>query len=85
MPEPAGFAFLGQKIFADDYRGAPVIFRGEFRAAGGPERAGAFLRINDSPIRGSLTEEAVLADPGINLVTITGGGDWTSHQRSRRR
>jgi hypothetical protein len=80
VPEPAGFAFLGQKIFADDYRGAPVTFRGGLRAAGGPERAGLFLRINDSPIRGSLTEAAVLADRGIKLVTITGGGDWTNHE-----
>jgi len=32
VPEPAGFAFLGQEIFADDYRGATITFRGEFRA-----------------------------------------------------
>jgi bifunctional DNase/RNase len=61
VPRPAGFAFLGQEMFADDYRGAVVTFGGEFRiretagtgAAGrtretagtGASRAGLFLRI----------------------------------------
>ncbi len=31
VPQPEGFAMLGQEIFADDYRGAEVVFRGEFR------------------------------------------------------
>jgi hypothetical protein len=31
VPKPAGFAFLGQEMYADDYRGAVVTFRGEFR------------------------------------------------------
>ena len=34
VPQPAGFAFLGQEMFADDYRGDAVTFRGEFRAGG---------------------------------------------------
>ena len=31
VPRPAGFAFLGQEMFADDYRGDTVTFRGEFQ------------------------------------------------------
>ena len=31
VPEPAGFAFLGQEVFADDFRGSTVVFRPELR------------------------------------------------------
>jgi hypothetical protein len=57
VPEPRGFAVLVQTIFADDYRGRTVTFRGELRthdvtgdaglhlAAGWPhEPPGAYLR-----------------------------------------
>ena len=40
VPRAAGFAMLGQEVFADDYRGVTVVFRGEFRTGQpGPRRA----------------------------------------------
>jgi hypothetical protein len=45
VPEPAGFAFLGQEVFADDFRGSTVTFRGEFRVQGDtPGRVGKRTR-----------------------------------------
>ena len=49
VPQPHGFAFLAQEMFADDYIEAVITFRGQIRisrahdekAAG---RAGLFLR-----------------------------------------
>ena len=31
VPQPAGFAWLAQEIFADDYNGTTVTFRGQVR------------------------------------------------------
>jgi RNA polymerase sigma-70 factor, ECF subfamily len=85
---PEGFAFLGQEMFADDYLGATVVFRGELRVAdlagdGGPRRAGVFLRINRDRdtgigrgVRGPLTERAALADPSNHIVLAAGRPDW---------
>jgi RNA polymerase sigma factor (sigma-70 family) len=39
-PEQAGFAFLGQDVFADDFRGSTVVFRGEFPRPDGHPRTG---------------------------------------------
>jgi hypothetical protein len=78
VPEPEGFALLRQAMFGDDYRGATVVFRGEFRVPDGPRRAGLFLRVNTDPrrdIRGPLTESAALADPDNTIVTIGGDRD----------
>jgi hypothetical protein len=81
VPEPEGFALLVQRIFAEDYHGASVAFRGEFRASGGPGRAGLGLRVGSGPpLRGPLTEDAVLASPDNNIVTIAGASDWARHQ-----
>jgi RNA polymerase sigma-70 factor (ECF subfamily) len=86
VPRPAGFAFLGQEMFADDYRGDAVTFRGEFRTSGttrtdAASRAGLFLRIvSGDGTRLPLTERAAVDDPSNNLVMISGDGDWTSHQ-----
>ena len=91
VPQPAGFAFLGQEVFADDYLGTSVIFRGQFRTTGGARRAGLFLRVRRGrdigagrDIRGPLTEAAVLADPSNHIVTIAGGPDWTGHEVTAR-
>lgn len=87
VPEPAGFALLRQAMFADDYRGATVVFRGEFRVTDAPRRAGLFLRVNTDPrrdIRGPLTEGAALADPDNTIVTIGADRDWTSHEVTMR-
>ncbi len=46
VERPIGSAALVQTIFADDYRGATVVFRGEFRTGDGSGRAGLGLRVN---------------------------------------
>jgi RNA polymerase sigma-70 factor, ECF subfamily len=85
VAQPQGFALLVQRVFADDYRGATVAFRGEFRASGGPGRAGLGLRVSEGPaIRGPLTEEAVLDNSDNNIVTITGASEWTRHEVTAR-
>jgi RNA polymerase sigma-70 factor, ECF subfamily len=92
VPEPAGIAVLGQEVFADDYRGALITFRGEFRVADAagragqtPGRAGLFLRVNEGQsIEGPLTGRSVLADPDNNIVTIPPGRGWARHEFSAR-
>jgi len=90
VPQPAGFAFLGQELYADDYRGAPVTFRAELRtnrpsSTDAGHRAGLFLRSNrEWDIRGSLTERAVLADPNNTIVPIATNRGWTSHEVTAR-
>ena len=88
VPQPAGFAFLGQEMFADDYRGDTVTFRGEFRTRGTAQgRTGLFLRVvSGNGARLPLTERAAVNDPDNNLVMISGdsSGDWTSHQVTAR-
>lgn len=84
--QPEGFAWLAQEIFADDYRGAAVVFRGRLRAQGTADgaagrRAGLFVRIRRGrDIRGPLTEAAVLADPGNHLLGIADGPGWSTHE-----
>jgi bifunctional DNase/RNase len=83
VPEPAGFAMLGQEVYADDYRGSVVVFRGEFRVPEG--RAGLFLRVNEGrPIRGPLTEQAAFADPDNNVTPVASDRAWARHQVSAR-
>jgi RNA polymerase sigma-70 factor (ECF subfamily) len=81
-PQPAGFAFLGQEIFADDYRGTEVTFRGEFRieATGADvvRRAGPFLRVaSGRDVRQPLTERAAVDDPDNTISTVPAGRRWT--------
>jgi hypothetical protein len=45
VPQPAGSASLVQAIFADDYRGATVAFRGEIRTEPAAGQAGLRLEI----------------------------------------
>jgi bifunctional DNase/RNase len=81
VPQPEGFAWLAQEIFADDYRGAAVTFRGQFRTPEGTGHAGLFLRITKPPDdHGPSTAEAALADPANHIITLEGPGDWTTHQ-----
>jgi RNA polymerase sigma factor (sigma-70 family) len=86
VPQPAGFAFLGQEVFADDFRGSTVVFRGEFRVqADTPGRAGLFLRVNEGhSITGPMTERSVFADPDNNITPIPDAGDWTRHEITAR-
>jgi len=73
VPRPVGSAALVQTIFADDYRGATVVFRGESRAEPATGQAGLRLEILRHPWRGGRTRE----DHGL---AVSGGHDWTSHQ-----
>jgi RNA polymerase sigma factor (sigma-70 family) len=81
VPQPEGLAWLAQEIFADDYRGAAVTFRGQFRTAEGTGRAGLFLRaIKPRDLEGPFTVQAALADPANHIVALEGPGDWTTHE-----
>jgi hypothetical protein len=75
VPEPAGSAVLFQEIYADDYRGAAVTFRGQLRTAGVTGQAGLHLaagRPADPP--------AQLRDRGGSSLTAPGSSDWTWHK-----
>jgi RNA polymerase sigma factor (sigma-70 family) len=81
VPEPAGFAWLAQEIFADDYRGAAVTFRGQFHTPEGMGPAGLFLRVMQvRDLHGPFIAQAALADPANHIVTIEAPGDWTTHE-----
>jgi hypothetical protein len=81
VPQPAGFAWLAQEMFADDYRGAAVTFRGQFRIPEGTGPAGLFLRVVKVPgLDGPFTAQAALADSANHIVTLEGPGDWTTHE-----
>ena len=74
VPEPSGFAVLFQEIYADDYRGRTVTFRGQLRTAGVAGQAGLHLaagRPVDPP-------GEHLHDRGSSL-TAPGSSDWTWH------
>jgi hypothetical protein len=71
VPRPAGSAALVQAIFADDYRGRAVVFRGEIRTEPRTEQAGLRLEILRHWWR---TGRAPREDHGL---TIAGGRrDW---------
>jgi RNA polymerase sigma factor (sigma-70 family) len=81
VPQPEGFAWLAQEVFADDYRGATVTFRGQFRIPEGKNLAGLFVRVmNPGDLHGPFTAETALADPANHILTLEGPGDWTSHE-----
>ena len=83
VPEPVGFAMLGQEVYADDYRGSTLVFRGEFRVPAG--RAGLFLRVSDGHVsRGPLTEQAAFGNPENNVTPVANDRDWVPHQISAR-
>jgi RNA polymerase sigma-70 factor, ECF subfamily len=89
VPRPAGFAFLGQEIFADDYRGATITFRAEFRirdtASADASRAGLFLRADRGQhAEEPRTEDAAVNDPDNHIIAIPGDRDWTSYQVTAR-
>jgi len=72
VPRPAGSAALLQAIFADDYRGTTVVFRGGIRTEPLTEQAGLRLEI----LRNWWRVGSARQDHG---VTISGGRhQWTS-------
>ena len=84
VPEPAGFAFLGQQIYADDFHGTEVVFRGQVRTEDAAGRAGLFLRVRTPvDVREPLTGEGQLADPANHIVMASNCG-WASHEVTAR-
>jgi hypothetical protein len=76
--------FLAQQIYADDYRGADVVFRGQVRIPPGAGRAGLFLRVRvPVDIRGPLTAAGTLADPD-NHIVMADDADWTTREVTAR-
>jgi hypothetical protein len=77
VPQHEGFAWLAQEIFADDYRGATITFRGQVRSPDTNGRAGLFLRVmKPRDLRGPFTAQAALADPANHIVPVE--GDWSA-------
>jgi len=70
VDRPAGSAALVQTIFADDYRGATVVFGGEIRTQRLTYEAGVRLEI--------LRERQHVRDD--RGVTVSGGHAWTRHE-----
>jgi hypothetical protein len=77
VPRPPGSAALVQVIFADDYRGATVVFGGEIRTGPRTEQAGLRLEIRRHPWRGGPAREN-------HGVTISGDLDWTRQEITAR-
>jgi len=67
---PTGSAALMQTLFADDYRGAAVTFRGEIRTERLTYEAGMRLEV--------LRERRTVRDD--HGVAVSGGSDWASYQ-----
>jgi hypothetical protein len=76
VPAPSGSAILFQEIFADDYRGRTVIFRGQLRITGVAGQAGLQLAA------GAAYEPpgAQLRDRGGSSLTGPGSSDWVWHE-----
>jgi len=67
---PAGSAALLQTIFADDYRGATVVFRGEIRTEPLTYEAGLRVEV--------LRERRTVRDD--HAVTVSGRSIWTPYE-----
>ena len=78
VPEPAGFAFLGQEIEPDDYHGRAVTFRGDLRTTDVADRAGLVLRIPRQGRRPAPPDP--WHDPENHFAPVTGTRDWTRHE-----
>jgi hypothetical protein len=77
VPEPAGSAVLVQAVYADDYRGRTVTFRGQLRTAGLAGQAGLHLAVN-GPSSVSMATRPLLGH-GSSPAT-PGSSDWTWHE-----
>jgi hypothetical protein len=74
--EPAGSAALVQVIYADDYRGGTVTFRGQLRAAGVAGQAGLLLAVSGPP--DGPTGRPLLGHG--SSPAAPGSSDWTWHE-----
>ena len=76
VPEPAGSAVLVQAIYADDYHGRTVTFRGQLRATAIAGQAGLHLAVSGPP-------DGPLSRPLLghgSSPTAPGSSDWTWHE-----
>jgi len=78
VPEPAGFAVLGQEIEPDDYRGRAVTFRADLRTTDVADRAGLVLRIPRQGRRPAPPDP--WHDPENHFAPVSGTSDWTRHE-----
>ena len=76
VPEPAGSAFLVLAIYADDYRGRTVTFRGQLRTTGMAGQAGLHLAVS-GPASESMATKPLL-DHGSSPAAP---GTWCSGHR----
>jgi hypothetical protein len=83
-PAPAGFAFLVQAMWADDYRGSIVRFRGRLRRSGDAGRAGLFLRVSGPGLGNPLNWDDVLAEGGLTTSAADASPDWAQHEVTAR-
>jgi hypothetical protein len=67
---------LFQEIYAEDYRGAAVTFRGQLRTTGVAGHAGLHL----AACRPDQPPGALLRDRGGSSLTGPGTSDWTRHE-----
>jgi hypothetical protein len=72
VPKPADSAVLVQAIYAEDYRGRTVTFRGQLRATGMAGQAGLHLAVS-GPIGRPLLDHG-------SSPTAPGSSDWTWHE-----
>ena len=75
VPEPAGSAVLVQAIYADDYRGRTVTFRGQLRTTGLAGQAGLHLAVSgppDGPLGAPPLDHAAAARPPRAAATGPG-------------
>jgi hypothetical protein len=75
--EPAGSAVLVQAVYADDYRGAAVTFRGQLRTAGLAGQAGLHLAVS-GPRSVSMATRPLLDHR--SSPAAPGSSDWTWHE-----
>ena len=81
IPEPSGSAILTQTIFADDFRGAPVVFRAEFRTENVAGSAGLCLLIPEKGW-GKGQDREPEGSEQQSVVTAAGSRDWSSGEVS---
>jgi hypothetical protein len=77
VPEPAGSAVLVQAIYAEDYRGAAVTFRGQLRTTGLAGQAGLHLAAS-GPLPESTGTRSLLGHG--SSPAAPGSSDWTWHE-----
>jgi RNA polymerase sigma factor (sigma-70 family) len=81
VPEPAGNAALGQRIYADDYRGRTVTLCGDLRPTNVADRAGLILRITREKPSAPVGQEP-WHETDDHFAPVTGTRDWTRHEVS---